>query len=675
MIYLNNGDSHRRRTLGLCTEANHTSETQLNGWKKLTRLYFDIYNASPIGQMSPLDPRLFTQKVCGMLTDHAEDQKKLAKEFYLWKISEDHEVRGEQALDDAPVQDVLLLLAEEHNAAVERIGGNEAWAQLDSDATAAEYGAIKRAVIKRLGKEAFEHLPLSERRKVELFVPAGCCMHKDLNVFKGGYTALTQFWIENGFEGPCYLMNRDNDAAAALGNSAARTRALEKSVGGAIKLTELAGALFRHKNDKKGQQDSMRFFFASVLGRLLTFPDTSNTRFGSYGEAASVLIAHLPLFCEFLEQIRDKKENGQWNHMEENVYRGLHDLPTLTELVILSIYSEVVSRPYMREVRRPDNPNHLDLAPLHEQIIEHVQNIINNPDLVLKLDASPESMTFDGKPWERPEALDGARNLMPMLPHLRGALVAFFTGALATWRRFAAEYAPDGAIAQLSDEERRRAWRPATNDANEGELGSGRVTLRLAPHMTLQSYNDRTMYRNNETLEFERQLTSVDHKYSRTVARARDAAGLEKKRRLDLAEGEREDAAKKKAHRDAVQAQKDKRRDRLKAVLPILFLRELKMRNTLRAQIDEQLDWHREWVDSGPKEEKLIPMKKDLPSKEAMLKALRAAVKRYHASPTLQERAIENLKAVAGEFSEDIYRGWGVEEGEDVDDVDVRVDC
>lgn len=98
------------------------------------------------------------------------------------------------------------------------------------------------------------------------------------------------------------------------------------------------------------------------------------------------------------------------------------------------------------------------------------------------------------------------------------------------------------------------------------------------------------------------------------------------------------------------------------------------MRNTLRAQINEQLDWHREWVDSGPKE-KLIPMKKDLPSKEAMLKALRAAVKRYHASPTLQERAIENLKAVAGEFSEDIYRGWGVEEGEDVDDVDVRVDC
>ncbi len=172
--------------------------------------------------------------------------------------------------------------------------------------------------------------------------------------------------------------------------------------------------------------------------------------------------------------------------------------------------------------------------------------------------------------------------------------------------------------------------------------------------------------------EYEHQLTPADHRYSRAVARARDEAGLEKKRHLELAEGEREDAARKKAHRDTIQAHKDERRARLRAVLPILFLHELKMRNTLRNQLVEQLDWHREWVDTGPKDEKLIPMKKDLPSKELILKALRAAVKRYHASADLQERAIENLKAAGCELSEDIYRHWDVEEGEDVDNIDVE---
>lgn len=141
--------------------------------------------------------------------------------------------------------------------------------------------------------------------------------------------------------------------------------------------------------------------------------------------------------------------------------------PSVSELVILSIYSEVVSRPYMREVRNPSNPNHLDLGPL-----------------VLDPDVSPVSMTFDQKPWDHPEALAGARSLMPVLPHLRGGLVAFLNGALVTWKRFAAEYTPDGAIAQMTQEERQRAWRPATNDANEGELGSGRVALRTAPHET-----------------------------------------------------------------------------------------------------------------------------------------------------------------------------------------------
>jgi len=67
-------------------------------------------------------------------------------------------------------------------------------------------------------------------------------------------------------------MNKDNAAAASLGPSAAGTRATEVSQGGAVKTTALAGAIFKHKDDKKGQQDTFRHFFEAKLGYMINFP-------------------------------------------------------------------------------------------------------------------------------------------------------------------------------------------------------------------------------------------------------------------------------------------------------------------------------------------------------------------------------------------------------------------
>lgn len=74
-------------------------------------------------------------------------------------------------------------------------------------------------------------------------------------------------------------MNHDNTAAATAGASAAKDRAAKVSQGGAVKLTSLAGALFHHKDDKKGHQDFLRIFFeaAEAIGYAIKFPDTSNT--------------------------------------------------------------------------------------------------------------------------------------------------------------------------------------------------------------------------------------------------------------------------------------------------------------------------------------------------------------------------------------------------------------
>ncbi|KAJ2971055.1 hypothetical protein NUW54_g12592 [Trametes sanguinea] len=412
------GGAHQHRTLGVTTAVNHTSETQLEGWTSLAGTFYDIYNASPRGQKNPADQRTFATKITGMLTDHAEDQKKLVRLVQDWKRGCDRELRGETARAKMPVTELLLVVAEETTAAMEREGGAAAWDQLSPEELESQNIQIARAVILRVGEEAYNELSDDERSLADLFIHACCCMHKELNTVKGGYASLERFWVDAGLDGPVLLMNRDNDAAARAGGVAGRNAA-EKSRGGAIKLTDLAGALFRHKDDKKGQQNAFRYYFEDAIGELFTFPDTSNTRFGSNGDAASVLITYLPLMIDFLKQIRDHKISGKWNHLEQNVYKGLKDQLTLTELCVLCLYSQVISHPYMREVRGPDEPNHLSLGPLHDRVRQHISALIDDPDILLGTEATLVSGTLDGDVWDNPAAFHAVHRLIPNLPHIR----------------------------------------------------------------------------------------------------------------------------------------------------------------------------------------------------------------------------------------------------------------
>lgn len=61
-------------------------------------------------------------------------------------------------------------------------------------------------------------------------------------------------------------MNRDNAATALGGFLSAQAHALHVSQRGATKALALAGAVFHHKDDKKGQQDSIQFFLEEHLG-------------------------------------------------------------------------------------------------------------------------------------------------------------------------------------------------------------------------------------------------------------------------------------------------------------------------------------------------------------------------------------------------------------------------
>jgi hypothetical protein len=73
---------------------------------------------------------------------------------------------------------------------------------------------------------------------------------------------------------------------------------------------------------------------------------------------------------------------------------------------------------------------------LHDNVNAHCAAIIHNPGLLLDCDASYASGCLFGEVWEQPEAFYAVHALMPDQPHIKSALVAFFTGTLATWKHF-----------------------------------------------------------------------------------------------------------------------------------------------------------------------------------------------------------------------------------------------
>jgi len=105
----------------------------------------------------------------------------------------------------------------------------------------------------------------------------------------------------------------------------------------------------------------------------------------------------------------------------------------------------------------------------------------------------------------------------------------FFEGAAETWKHFTSEFAPGGLIDEAIVEERELAWMPATNDENEGALGSFRQLMRKQPQLTLLSHNALAMFFHNNTQAFmAAKFTEVeDHQYLHKLAR--EIQGDEKK--------------------------------------------------------------------------------------------------------------------------------------------------
>ena len=161
----------------------------------------------------------------------------------------------------------------------------------------------------------------------------------------------------------------------------------------------------------------------------------------------------------------------------------------------------------------------LNLGPLHKKVSAHIQTIIANLDILLCENPSYITASLEGDEWQHPDVFKCIHDLN--LPYLKELLVAFLTGAKETWMRFTSEFAPSGLIDGATTEERDLAWMPATNDENEGALGSFRKLIRQQPQLTMQAYNGLTMFfRNNTQLFMEAKFTTEeDYKFLHKLAR------------------------------------------------------------------------------------------------------------------------------------------------------------
>jgi hypothetical protein len=632
-------EMHRNRLVGVDSATDHSSQTQFEDWKKKIHDLLELYNQSPMSHRSEVTLTVshFFAKLRGMSGDHGKDQKKLAKlledakQFFL------KQTLGKERLLGMNSSQFLELLIKVNEKLVRKVGGKLKWNALSEiERLSTEAECLSEAVYE-IGSAAYTQLDEEERKKVDLFVWTGCAMHKDLNCVKGGDAAMTAWWKENGLTGPSLLANRDNAAVLQQADNleeptTSEKRALDASSGGGVKLTSLAGMLFNNKDDKLGQQDTHQHFFQSRQQNVPKFPDTNNTRYQSHCAAAAELITRLNLYLDYLNWIKDGKGRSGFTNLEKNVFEGLQDVSTQTELAVLTIYAQAISHPYMRKVRGPGTKqlNMLDLGPLHSEVQTHLEKIIQNPSILLSPQATYESGTMDRKPWDNPTAMEAVYELAPTLPHLEPLLVAFCKGALETWKDFTAEFEEGGSIIDLSSSEKDRAWRPPTNDVNEGALGALRSHLHKKPNTRILQFNALKKFKINQTAAFVKQeFLPEDYAFVHKMACKIDASHLESECKAELIAfkdkqiAERREKQKKKAEKLAEKESLLASLDRVKSVEDVITTMTVK-------DLDNQLEIYRKLVDG-------IPQKSKLRNKDMKIEALKNAIRDVSAQEMVEE--------------------------------------
>ena len=194
----------------------------------------------------------------------------MLEELKAWAVDQH---LGEEKMLEMSLEEIAEHFRKAEENMIRKAGGLHKWEILSDIKKAEKRAVMLEEAVADLGKEAFDNLSDEENQIFRLFIWAGCGCHKDLNTVQGGYLAMLQWWNENESEEivrPVLLANHDYDpvvqeraAVLDLGNvpTPAQERAFHKSTHGAIKTAEIAGAIFNHKDDKKGHHDIFHYWW------------------------------------------------------------------------------------------------------------------------------------------------------------------------------------------------------------------------------------------------------------------------------------------------------------------------------------------------------------------------------------------------------------------------------
>ena len=140
--------------MGIRPELNHTTATQMEGWKDTVFDFCAGFNGHPDSEQE-VDPERVWRLARGYLGDHASDQKKLSTALETHHQECDRVVRGEAiSLSDDPQDEAEWnqLLGEKLGEMVDEAGGDELWGSLP----AAERLRQEKEMIRRVKIELGE---------------------------------------------------------------------------------------------------------------------------------------------------------------------------------------------------------------------------------------------------------------------------------------------------------------------------------------------------------------------------------------------------------------------------------------------------------------------------------------------------------------------------------------
>ena len=591
-----------RQFLASTREVNHKTSTQFENWLTLFNDVATIYNSSPSGKKNPINVGEILRNITGYTGDHAADQKKLAREFCERKREEVLRFHGINAMLSKTSEEVEEVMTTKFLEELNEMGGWEGWERLSQKDQLQFLERLVEDTRRHFGELDLAALLEPERRIKFLFVQSWCAMHKELNTFKAGAVGLAKFWKEAGLDGPVKLLSQGQEEVLAAKEDSEAGEDADQATGGAVKLMSLIGALV--KDEGKGCSEEFQTYMQDRLGKLNPFPDTPNVCYQCYGDAAAEVIQHPDLYIDFIDQHGTKKKGAAGpNHMESNIVKGLRDPATMTEIAVLALYHESVSKLYAMQVRglANEHKNALDLGPLHDDLVAHCDVIIANPALLTGNTVSHTTGAFYGTPWNQ-DVVDSVLSCREQLPHLDRALVAFFMGARGKWPAFMEEFAPGSKIPQLTAEEKVLAFRSPTNDHSEGSGAMYKQWGRRAPRMTTHQKNARIQVQLNGQgfLEFIRSLGEEDRAFTRRRARELDAAQLPLQERQaqaaadkQAAEEERREAERRARRREENKAAELEMVEGFEPVLDLNVFRLLEKEGLTNKFLQRQLVWLR----------------------------------------------------------------------------------